>query len=401
MDGFVRNGSMRRLLLIFILLLALSAGLSFLIADKCAEKIVSAQIEAELSAIGGGKFSALPDEASIAAGEEIMKEYGINRELEPKIMRCYNSVRMTVFTSLFALTALISVLWLVVSLRELAAICRDLERLRTDCIAASDNSDHHIGLYGRDLDSVRRVSEGAELLLRRINHLNSKLSQEQRFLRTFLTDLSHQIKTSLAVVRLNTDMLSELDNIPEERRQQLSEEIQISLDAMEQLVIEAIKLAKLNADAVEYRMEDNSPADICNTVLKRLAPMLRKNNISVRTDLDSSVRLICDKGWLCEAVENIIKNSADHSECTEISAETKNDPLMITIALSDNGKGIPQSDIPKLFERFSSGSNDRTMYSSGLGMSIAHRIVTDNGGEILVYSEESKGTRFELVFLKN
>ncbi|WP_019679382.1 sensor histidine kinase, partial [Ruminococcus flavefaciens] len=254
---------------------------------------------------------------------------------------------------------------------------------------------------GRDLDSVRRVSEGAELLLRRINHLNSKLSQEQRFLRTFLTDLSHQIKTSLAVVRLNTDMLSELDNIPEERRQQLSEEIQLSLDAMEQLVIEAIKLAKLNADAVEYRMEDNSPADICNTVLKRLAPMLRKNNISVRTDLDSSVRLICDKGWLCEAVENIIKNSADHSECTEISAETKNDPLMITIALSDNGKGIPQCDIPKLFERFSSGSNDRTMYSSGLGMSIAHRIVTDNGGEILVYSEEGKGTRFELVFLKN
>jgi signal transduction histidine kinase len=110
---------------------------------------------------------------------------------------------------------------------------------------------------------------------------------------------------------------------------------------------------------------------------------------------------MCDKGWLCEAVENIIKNSADHSECTEISAEVTADPIKVTIALSDNGNGISQNEIPKLFERFSSGSSDRTMYSSGLGMSISQKIVRGHGGEIFVYSEEGSGARFEFVFLKN
>ena len=196
-------------------------------------------------------------------------------------------------------------------------------------------------------------------------------------------------------------MLSELPDISEEQRTKLSDEIQLNLDAMENMVIEAIKMAKLDADAVEYDMQEQSPAEVCSLALKRLAPMLRKKNISVRTDLDEDVRLMCDKGWLCEAVENIIKNSADHSECTEISAEVTADPVKVTIALSDNGKGIPQNEIPKLFERFSSGSSDRTMYSSGLGMSISQKIVRGHGGEIFVYSEEGSGARFEFVFLKN
>ena len=75
-------------------------------------------------------------------------------------------------------------------------------------------------------------------------------------------------------------------------------------------------------------------------------------------------------------------------------------PVMAKIVLTDNGRGIPQEDIPKLFERFSSKSSDTTMYSSGLGMSISQKIVRGHGGDILVYSEPDKGTRVEFVFLK-
>ena len=144
----------------------------------------------------------------------------------------------------------------------------------------------------------------------------------------------------------------------------------------------------------------NSPAEICRIAVKRMSPLLRSKNITVNSDLSDEIKFLCDKGWLCEAIENIIKNSADHSDCTEISLELKENPIMITLALSDNGKGIPQEEIPKLFDRFSSRSNDKTMYSSGLGMSIAQKIVRANGGDIMVYSEIGKGTRFEFVFIK-
>ena len=136
-----------------------------------------------------------------------------------------------------------------------------------------------------------------------------KLSKEQEMLKNFITDLSHQIKTSLAVVRLNTDMLSELDDLPEEKQNKLSEEIQLNLDAMETLVIEAIKLTKLYTDTVEYRMELYSVSEIFDLAVKRISPLMRKKGITVKNDLPDDIKLMCDKGWLCEAIENIIKNS--------------------------------------------------------------------------------------------
>ena len=196
-------------------------------------------------------------------------------------------------------------------------------------------------------------------------------------------------------------MLSELDDLSQEKRDKLSDEIQLNLSSMEKLVVEAIKLAKLNANAIEYNMELNTPAEICRIALKRMSPLLRSKGIAIKEALTDDIKLMCDKGWLCEAVENIIKNSADHSECTEISIDIQENPVLVTLAVSDNGKGIPQAEIPKLFERFSSLSNDRTMYSSGLGMSIAQKIVRANGGDIMVYSELGKGTRFEFVFIKD
>ena len=400
MDRFINNRAPKRLLLIFILMTALSLGLSFLIADKCAKAIVSRQIRAELAAAGGGRITAPPEESSISAGEERFGDYGIDRSLPPGIMPNFPAVRRTVFIPLFSILTALSAIWFVLSERELMVLYRDLEKLRAECIAAADKPGNSVSMYGEDLSTMRRISESADLLAGRLNSLSSRLSGEQKYLRSFLTDLSHQIKTSLAVVRLNTDILSEIEDLPEERREKLSDEIQLNLDGMERLVVEAIKLAKLNAGAVEYDMELCSPAEACSLAIKRMAPLLRRKNINVTASLPEDIKLVCDKAWLCEALENVIKNSADHSECTEIRAELTETPVMATIAISDNGKGIAQEDIPKLFERFSSGSKDTTMYSSGLGMSIAQKIMRAHGGDILVYSEPGKGTRFEFVFIK-
>ncbi|MBR6968376.1 MAG: HAMP domain-containing histidine kinase [Ruminococcus sp.] len=401
MDRFINNRAPKRLLLIFILMTALSLGLSFFTADKCAKAIVSRQIRAELAAAGGGRITAPPEESSIAAGEERFGDYGIDRSLPPEIMPDFPAVRRTVFIPLFSILTALSAIWLALSVRELMTLYRDLEKLRAECIAAADKPSRSVSMYGEDLSTLRRISESADLLAGRLNSLSSRLSGEQKYLRSFLTDLSHQIKTSLAVVRLNTDILSEIEDLPEERREKLSDEIQLNLDGMERLVVEAIKLAKLNAGAVEYDMELCSPAEACSLAIRRMAPLLRRKNINVTASLPEDIKLVCDKAWLCEAVENVIKNSADHSECTEIRAELAETPVMVTIAISDNGKGIPQEDIPKLFERFSSGSKDTTMYSSGLGMSIAQKIMRAHGGDILAYSEPGKGTRFEFVFIKS
>ena len=400
MDRFISNRAPRRLLLIFLIMLALSAAAAHFTAEKCADIIVREQIKAELSVAGGGKFTGAPDEEAVAEGEAKLGKYSISRDIPPAAMHSYGKVKHTIFSVLFGFMAGVSFLWFVLSEREVMAVFRDLEKLRKDCLDAAYDTEKAITLYGEDLGSVHRISDAVEMLVDRLNSTKFNLSSEQRYLRIFLTDLSHQIKTSLAVVRLNTDMLTELGDLSEERREKLSDEIQLNLDGMERLVIAAIKFAKLEANAVEYDMQESDLSAVCQLAIKRISPLLRKKNITVRTQLPENITMLCDKSWLCEAVENILKNSADHSGCTEISAEVMDDPVMAKIVLTDNGRGIPQEDIPKLFERFSSKSSDTTMYSSGLGMSISQKIVRGHGGDILVYSEPDKGTRFEFVFLK-
>ncbi len=400
-DRFINNRAPKKLLLIFLVLVVISAGIAYFISGICADRIVSAQVRSELAAAGGGKFTDIPQEEYIANGEELFSSYSIDRNLPPKLMKSYSSVRNTVFIPIFGLLSLLSAVWFAVALRELMKIYIDLEKLRDECIEAADKAGCVINLYGEDLGSVHRISDAAERLVNRINSLRIKLLSEQHFQRTFLADLSHQIKTALAVVRLNTDMLSELDDLSPERRDKLSDEVQLNLDSMEKLVIEAIKLAKLNADAVEYHMEPCCLAEICELAVKRMSPLLRSQKISADMELDRSIIMNCDKGWLCEAAENVIKNSADHADCSELKVKLYEDAVLTTIAISDNGKGIPQEDIPKLFERFSIKSNDKTMYSSGLGMSISQKIVRAHGGEILVYSKLGEGTRFEFVFVKS
>ncbi len=399
MDRFLNNHAPKRLVLIFLLMLVLSAAAAYFAAGKCADAIVAQQIEAELSAVGGGKFTGAPEESAVTEGEKRLEKYSISRELQPTVMNSYRTVKNTVFYAVFGLMSTASLIWLALSMREVMSIFKKLETLSNDCTKAAYDTKAAITLCGEDLGTVRKACESAEKLVECMRNTSAELRGEQEFLRNFLTDLSHQIKTSLAVVRLNTDMLCELDDLPAESRDRFSDEIQLNLDGMENLVIEAIKLAKLQTDTVEYRMEPYSVADVFELAVKRISPLLRRHNIKIQSDLPADISLRCDKGWLCEAVENIIKNSADHSECTEITAGLTKNPIMTTLAISDNGKGIPQEDIPKLFERFSSKSQDTSMYSSGLGMSIAQKIVRAHNGEIFVYSEPGRGTRFEFFFL--
>ena len=281
MDRFINNRAPRRLIFVFIIMLCISAAVLYTASGMCAKRIVAEQIDSELSAMGGGKFTGAPENDAIAEGESALRDYSINRSMPPKLMHSYGHVRNIIFYVVFGSLTAFSLIWLIISMREVMSVFKKLEKLRDDCIEAAYDTKKAINMYGEELGTVHRVCESAEILVERMRNTSQKLSDEQGFLKSFLTDLSHQIKTALAVVRLNTDMLSELDDLPEERRRKLSDEIQLNLDGMELLVIEAIKLAKLDANAVEYDMSSRSVSEVFGLAVKKLSPLLRKKGISI------------------------------------------------------------------------------------------------------------------------
>lgn len=383
-DKFVNNRPPKKIILVFVIMLFLLALLSLFISGKIADYIIHEQIKAYLSA-DGAKLSV----------------YGIRPDMPAKLIPEWTEYRNKIFLIIFSSMGICSLIWTVFSVCEIFKIYDQLEILSRECIKSANKLNNNIRLHGNDADCVRRISESAELLASRMQYFNNCLKREKSYLREFLNTFSHQIKNALAVIRLNIDMLTETKNLSQERITELDNEIQLNLDAIELIVVQAIKLARLESDTVKYNIQNLCFTDTCKKAVRRITPALRSKNIRIITDFPQDIMLNHDKGWLCEAIENILKNSADHSECTEIRMELEENPTMVKLSMTDNGKGISRNDIPTLFEPFAKKSTDINMRSSGLGMSIAHKIVRNHGGEIIVYSEIGKGTRFEFVFIKS
>lgn len=383
-DKFVNNRLPKKALIAFVIILILSALLSLFISGKIADYIIYEQIKAYLSADGAN-----------------LGIYGIRPDMPAKLMPEWEGYRNKIFLIIFSSLGICSLIWMIFSIREIFKIYDELEILSRECIKSANKFNNNIRLHGNDADCVRRISESAELLANRMQYLNNCLEREKSYLREFLNTFSHQIKNAIAVIRLNIDMLNEIENLSEECAEELENEIQLNIDAIELIVVQAIKLARLESNTVEYDMQNLCFADTCKLAVKRIVPVMRSKNIRITADFPMNIMINHDKGWLCEAIENILKNSADHSECTEIRIKLEENPAMVKLSMTDNGKGIPQSDIPTLFEPFAKKSADIKMKSAGLGMSIAHKIVRNHGGEIIVYSKVGKGTRFEFVFIKS
>lgn len=399
-DKLINNRSPKIILLAFVLLFLLAVISGWFIAGALADHIMQEQIAAMLSVAGGGKFTGVPDPDAIQRAEELFRIYGVDAEMHPSLMAGFEALRRKLFAAFIVMAGVLCLAGSLLSLHQIGKIYDQLEALRRDCFGIAEQLKDRTDLYGEDFGCVRRICEGVNLIAKRMQHLSANLYSERQFLKEFLTDFSHQMKTSLAVVRLNNDMLAQFEHLPPEKKQLLADEITLHLDSMETLVLSALKLAKLEADAVSYEKKPADLSQTCRTAADRLRSLMRKKEINITTPNIQEMFFPHDAVWLCEAIGNLLKNAADHSGCQTIQMELYEIPGAVKLSVTDDGNGIPQAEIPKLFERFGKKSNNAVMQSAGVGLAIAKQIIEAHNGEICVYSEAGKGTRFEILFLK-
>ena len=127
-------------------------------------------------------------------------------------------------------------------------------------------------------------------------------------------------------------------------------------------------------------------------------PAERKGLI-FRTELPSAV-LTGDLSWLGEAVGNLAKNSVEHTPPGgEIAVRCVDNPLYILLEIRDSGPGIPEEDLPHIFERFYRGKN-AAADSVGIGLALSKSIVARHGGSLEAQSHPGKGTCFRMKFYK-
>ena len=250
-----------------------------------------------------------------------------------------------------------------------------------------DNDEGELSILKSEIYKVTNI------LSQHANHLEGN----KQHLTNAISDISHQLKTPLTSMTVMADLLNQPD-LPLERRQQFITNIQKQLDRLNWLVTSLLKLSKLDSGTVNFSQDEINVKELLDQSLESLLIPIDVKGQEVKIYGDEKTIIFGDMQWMKEAIINILKNCIEHTpEAGEISLTYSDNVLYTEIIIADNGPGIAKEDLPYIFQRFYKGKHAREQ-SVGIGLALAYRIITDQGGDIEVLSAEGQGTQFRMKF---
>ncbi len=241
---------------------------------------------------------------------------------------------------------------------------------------------------------VSRAGEKLEQRALERQRLQEKLDQAERLahLGTMIATVSHELKSPLGIVRSTAEILAKRIQKFAPGNEHLAGIVVNETERLNTIVVEFLDFARPQ----DIRPKLQSINRICQDVLNFLQPELKKNGISLVSDLDPALPLIfLDYDQMYRALLNIFLNSiqamSDGGELTVLTARNQN---RIEVSIADNGEGMNEEVCSQIFTPFFT----RKRKGTGLGLAIAKGIIEKHGATISVVSEEGKGSLFTLTF---
>lgn len=247
----------------------------------------------------------------------------------------------------------------------------------------------------RDTLGVRAgLNGGDEIgeLARHFDHMVARLEATFQEQERFLSEISHELRTSITIIRGHLEILLRGTRTPD----QVGRALDVSLDELERmgrLVDDFLMLARASRPGF-LQMQDVPLRPFLAALFEKasgLAPRRwRLGNLA-------DALIVADPERLTEAILNLVRNAADHTtndEWIELSSRVHGG--VVEILVSDGGQGIAAGDLPHIFERFYRGTSSRAVPGSGLGLSIVQSVIAAHGGTVLVFSLPGQGTTFTI-----
>lgn len=237
-------------------------------------------------------------------------------------------------------------------------------------------------------------------LVQALKESNRKEQEEKIFLRDIMSDISHQLKTPLASLTVFLDLLYD-GRVPDvDKQKQMLLESKNQVSRMEWMVLSMLKLARIEAGAIQFEKHPCSLYAIVAQAKESVAYLTEKRGQQIDVQIDEKQMLVCDGDWLTEAIINLLKNASDYSsEQTTIHIWTEDNPMYTRIYVKDEGCGIAESELKNIFKRFYRINKEVNPNSVGIGLSLTKSIVEGMGGKISVRSELGCYTQFILTFV--
>jgi signal transduction histidine kinase len=219
--------------------------------------------------------------------------------------------------------------------------------------------------------------------------LNPRLSGE------VLAIVSHDLRTPLSTISLGTTLLEDASQ-PEESKTQVIEIIRRAADRMERLIKDLQELGRLETGRtlrIDARRVELS--SLLSEACEALHVQARAKQQEVSCDLPELPLAVCvDPGRICQVLGNLIGNAIKFTpRGGRIALSARQDGLDVRVSVTDQGPGIPEADVPRVFEPYWQ-ANATARLGAGIGLKIAKGLVEAHGGRIWVESELGAGTTF-------
>ena len=332
------------------------------------------------------------------SNENVLSQYGIDISKDSAILTNDLLYRNNVIMNLSIIlifSIIIIIVFVLYNKRQKSKI-----KEITNYIEQINNKNYALDIQDNNEDELSVLKNELYKITVMLKEQAENSAKDKINLKNSLEDISHQLKTPLTSITIMLDNILDSPDMDLQTRNDFIKDIYREIANIKFLVQNLLILSKFDANTITFNEKEEKLEDIIEEAKQNVASICDLKNIQIILEGKEDAKTTCDLKWQVEALTNILKNCAEHSNNnTKINVLYSENNMYSEIVIKDEGSGIDQKDLKHIFERFYKGKNS-DKDSIGIGLSLAKTIIEKDNGFITVDSELGKGTTFNIKYRK-
>ena len=239
-----------------------------------------------------------------------------------------------------------------------------------------------------------------EAIMDAFNDLMERLKKLDDSREEFVSNVSHELKTPLASMKVLADSIQSAEDVPVETYKEFMSDITEEVDRENQIITDLLSLVKMDRTAGLPNVALTDINAMLEKILKRLRPIAAKNQVDIVFESGRAVSAEIDQVKISLAISNLVENAIKYNKSGGwVRVNLDADHQFFTLLVSDSGIGIPEDSLDHIYERFYrvDKSHSREIGGTGLGLAITRNAILLHRGSIKATSIEGEGTTFTVM----